>query len=294
MAHTEIVVIGGGPAGLQAALSLGRIHRTVVVLDDGHYRNSTVRHMHNVLGADGTSPERFRARAREQLDAYETVALRREQASEIVQGDDGFAVRLTGGDVVDARAVILATGVRDELPAVAGLQDLWGGRAAQCPFCHAHEFAGGRFAILGLAPAAHLAPLLAPVAGSVTVLPLATDETEAPAGLTVAGSAVVGMRDTGSAVEVTLADGGLETVDVVFAVPALRQRAPFAARLGLELTSSGCVRVDEFQRTSLPGVFASGDMAHQSAYPMPMASVMAAAASGQLAASAATMHLLLS
>ena len=128
-------------------------------------------------------------------------------------------------------------------------------------------------AILGLAPAAHLAPLLAPVAGSVTVLPLATDETEAPAGLTVAGSAVVGMRDTGSAVEVTLADGGLETVDVVFAVPALRQRAPFAARLELELTSSGCVRVDEFQRTSLPGLFAAGDMAQQSAYPMPMASV---------------------
>jgi thioredoxin reductase len=294
MAHPEIVIIGGGPAGLQAALSLGRIHRTAVVLDDGQYRNASVSHMHNVLGADGTAPQDFRARAREQLDEYETVAVRREQASEVTQDDGGFVVRLAGGQVVHARALILATGVRDELPAVPGLQALWGRRAAQCPFCHAHEFAGGRFGILGLAAATHLAPMLSPVAGSITVLPLSAEAAQAPTGLSVAGSAVVGMRDTGAAVEVTLADGRVETVDVVFAVPTLRQRAPFAERLGLEFNPSGCVRVDEFHRASQPGVFAAGDMAHQATYPMPMASVVAAAAAGQLAASAATMHLLMS
>lgn len=294
MAQTDILIIGGGPAGLQAALSLGRIHRDAVLLDDGRYRNAMVSHMHNVLGADGAAPDDFRARAREQLGAYDTVSARGEQATGIEQDASGFVTRLSDGDDLHSRAVILATGVRDELPAIPGLDAIWGGRAAQCPFCHAHEFAGGRFGILGLGPAAHLSLMLSPLAGSVVALPLAEERGEAPAGLPVAGSPVVGMRDTGSAVELTLADGGVEHVDVVFAVPTLRQRAPFAEQLGLELNDSGCVRVDEFQRTSVPGVLAAGDMAHLPAYPLPMASVVSAAAAGQLAASTATMHLLTS
>jgi thioredoxin reductase len=294
MAHTEVLIVGGGPAGLQAALSLGRIHRDAIVLDDGRYRNAMVSHMHNVLGADGTAPDDFRARAREQVAAYGTVSIRGEQATEIAHDANGLVTRLTDGDVLHSRAVILATGVRDELPAVPGLEEIWGARAAQCPFCHAHEFAGGRFGILGLGAAAHLSPMLRPLADSIVALPLPGEEDEAPAGLVVADSSVVSLRDTGSAVEVTLADGGVEQVDVLFAVPTLRQRAPFAEQLGLELNDSGCVRVDEFQRTSVPGVFAAGDMAHLPAYPMPMASVVSATAAGQLAASAATMHLLTS
>lgn len=294
MVHTGIVIIGGGPAGLQAALSLGRIHRDAVLLDDGRYRNATVSHMHNVLGADGTAPGDFRARAREQLDAYDTVSAHSASAIEIAPDATGFVTRLSDGGVLHSRALILATGVRDELPAVPGLEALWGGRAAQCPFCHAHEFAGGRFGVLGLGPAAHLAPMLAPLAGSIVALPLAGEPAGPPAAVRVAGSAVVGMRETGSVVEVTLADGGVEHVDVVFAVPTLRQRSPFAEQLGLELNDSGCVRVDEFQRTSVPGVFAAGDMAHLPAYPLPMASVVSATAAGLLAASGATMHLLTS
>jgi thioredoxin reductase len=290
---TEFLVVGGGPAGLQAALSLGRVHRDVVLLDDGRYRNATVRHMHNVLGADGTPPEEFRRRVREELAAYETVAVRDVGATSLT-GDatTGFVAHLGDGARVWARAVVLATGVRDELPDVPGLEELWGGRAAQCPFCHAHEFAGGRYGILGLGPAAHLSAILAPVAGSVVVVPLADEGGARLPDGSSAGPSVAGMRDTGSAVEVALADGSVEVVDVVFTVPALRQRSPLAAELGLELNESGCVRVDAFQRTSVHGVFAAGDMAHQRAHPMPMASVIAAAAAGQLAASAALMHVL--
>jgi thioredoxin reductase len=290
---TEFLVVGGGPAGMQAALSLGRVHRDVVLLDDGRYRNATVRHMHNVLGADGTPPTEFRKRVREELAAYDTVTVRDVGATSLA-GDatTGFVVHLGDGTDLRARAVVLATGVRDELPDVPGLEQLWGGRAAQCPFCHAHEFAGGRFGILGLGAAAHLSAMLAPIAGSVVVLPLGDEGgAQLPDG-SPAGASVTGMRDTGSAVEVALADGSVEVVDVVFTVPTLRQRSPLAAALDLELNESGCVRVDAFQRTSVAGVFAAGDMAHQPAYPMPMASVVAAAAAGQLAAAAALMHVL--
>lgn len=286
---TDILIVGGGPAGLQAALTVGRVHRDAVLLDDGRYRNATVAHMHNLIGADGTPPEEFRSRAREELAAYGTIRLSSERASGIVSADGGFAVTLAHGAVVRSRAVVLATGVRDELPPVPGLAQMWGGRVAHCPFCHAHEFAGGRFAVLGAATAAHLSRMLAPIAGSVVVLPLVGDEVD---GGPADHPPVSGMRDTGAALEVTLADGSVEMVDVAFVAPALRQRSDLPALLGLELNASGCVRVDEFQRTSVPGVLAAGDMAHLAAYPMPMASVASATAAGQLAASAAIMHLL--
>ncbi|MGA8046230.1 MAG: NAD(P)/FAD-dependent oxidoreductase [Dermatophilaceae bacterium] len=286
---TDIVIVGGGPAGLQAALTVGRVHREAVLLDDGRYRNAAVAHMHNLIGADGTTPEEFRSRARRELAAYETIRLLNEGASGIVAAEGGFVTTLAGGGVVRSRAVVLATGVRDELPPVPGLAQVWGGRVAHCPFCHAHEFAGGRFGILGTATATHLSRMLAPVAGSVVVLPLEGDEAD---GRPVDQPTVVGMRDTGAALEVTLADDSVEVVDVAFVAPALRQRSDLPALLGLEPNPSGCVRVDEFQRTSVPGVLAAGDMAHLPAYPMPMASVASATAAGQLAASAAIMHLL--
>ena len=286
---TDILIVGGGPAGLQAALSVGRVHRDAVLLDDGRYRNANVAHMHNLIGADGTPPEEFRNRARTELAAYETIGQSSGRASGVVVADGGFVTTLDGGEVIRSRAVILATGVRDELPPVPGLDEVWGGRVAHCPFCHAHEFAGGRFGILGTAAAGHLSVMLAPIAGSVTVLPLAGDETD---GRPVDRATVAGMRDTGTALEVSLTDGSVESVDVAFVVPALRQRSHLPELLGLELNPSGCVRVDEFQRTSVPGVLAAGDMAHLAAYPMPMASVASATAAGQLAASAAIMHLL--
>jgi thioredoxin reductase len=286
---SDIIVVGGGPAGLQAALSVGRVHRSAVLLDDGRYRNASVSHMHNLIGADGTPPEEFRARARAELSAYETVRVLSARATEVVAGDGGFATTLEGGAVVRSRAVVLATGVHDELPPVPGLAQVWGGRVAHCPFCHAHEFAGGRFGILGIAPAAHLSVMLAPIAGSVVVLPLEGDEAD---GSSSDRPAVVGMRDTGTALEVTMADGTVEVVDVAFVAPVLRQRSELPGLLGLDLNPSGCVRVDEFQRTSRPGVLAAGDMAHLPAYPMPMASVASATAAGQLAASAAIMHLM--
>ena len=289
---TDILIVGGGPAGLQAALTVARVHRQAVLLDDGRYRNASVAHMHNIIGADGTPPHDFRARAQAELAGYDTVATRPVSARAIRESETGFAADLSDGTRLTARVVILATGVSDELPPIPGLDEVWGGRVAHCPFCHAHEFAGGRIGILGTAPAAHLGALLAPVAGSVIVLPLEGDSARAADGAHVARSHVVGMRDTGSSLDLTLADGSVESVDVAFVATALRQRSELPAQLGLELNDSGCVRVDELQRTSLPGVLAAGDMAHVPALPMPMASVATAIAAGQLAASAAIMHLL--
>ncbi len=291
--HTDVAIIGGGPAGLQAALTLGRVHRDAVVFDDHTYRNAKVSHMHNVVTHDGTPPAEFRATARAQLGDYDTIAVRDVGVTDVAEADGGFRLMLTDDSVLTAEAVILATGVRDELPSVDGLDDLWGDLAAHCPFCHAHEFSGGRMAILGAEPAPHLASMLGPIGSELLVL---TQGESLPGtwsgGAAVRAEKVLRLERRDGGVQVRFTEGADEQVAAIFVAPTIRQSAPFAERLGLEFNASGCVRVDEFGRSSLPGVFCAGDMAHVPALPMPAASVIAAAAAGQMAAAAAVKHVM--
>lgn len=150
----DAIVIGAGPAGLQAALTLGRMHRSALLLDSGEYRNGTVLHMHNMIGADGAPPAEFRATARAELAAYDDVEIREAAATSVSGVADAFVVGLSDGSVVEGRRVILATGVADDLPDVPGLQGLWGTVAFSCPFCDGHEHAGKAIGILGAAPRA--------------------------------------------------------------------------------------------------------------------------------------------
>ena len=291
---TDVAVVGGGPAGLQAALTVARVHRRVTLFDDGRYRNASVAHMHNVASHDGTPPAQFRATARAELAAYDTVEVR-EQRVDSVETMEGGGVRLTAADgsVLTAATVVLATGLRDELPAVDGLAELWGDLVAACPFCHGHEAAGRRVGILGAAAAPHQSRLLAPVAGRLVVLPHEEDApTDLPEGVEVVTGRVVRAERDGDEVLLTTEDGRQERVAALFVAPRFVQAAPFAEQLGLELNPSGCVRVDELGRTSVPGVHAGGDLAHVAALPMPMVSVVQALAAGQLAASGALMGLL--
>lgn len=284
----SVVVVGGGPAGLQAALTLGRVHRDVLLLDAGEGRNAPATSMHNLLTRDGTPPAEFRRLAHADLAAYPTVEVRSARASAVTEvsdpqpGGTRFRVELEDGAPVSARRLILATGVRDELPGVPGLSALWGDLVAHCPFCHGHEFAGRKVAVLGAGPAGHLPALLAPVASEIVVL--TNGETlSTPLDMPVVQDPVAELRRHGDGVRVELSSG--ESLDVagVFVGTALKQSAPFADQLGLELNPSGCVRVDQFGRTSSLGVYAVGDMAHVPALPMPMATVAQALAAGALA-----------
>ncbi|MDF1604374.1 NAD(P)/FAD-dependent oxidoreductase [Nocardioides sp. YIM 152315] len=270
----DAVVIGGGPAGLQATLTLARVHRRVLMLDSGSYRNDPARHMHNVVTHDGTPPADFRAAAQKELAAYDTATIRADAATAVAVYGDGFRVEI-GAEDVTTRGVVLATGVRDTLPDRPGLAELFGDVVAHCPFCHGHEFAGKPVAVVG--SAAHLVGIMTPVASSVTMV----DE-----------ESVARFERTDDGVRIVLADGTTTEYGGAFVATQLQQSAPFAEQLGLTLLPSGCVEIDVMGRTSLPGVHAAGDMAHLAALPMPMASVLTAAASGQIAASALVAHLL--
>ena len=293
----DAVVIGGGPAGLQAALTLGRMHRSVVLLDSGEYRNAPAEHLHNFLTHDGTPPADLRAAARAELAAYPTVTVRDERALAVEKAEAGFRVRTPDGDLA-ARRVVLATGLRDTLPAKPGLAELFGTVAAHCPFCHGHEYAGSHVGILGDGPhALRLALMALPIAGRVTVLAdggeldRATAEVLAAAGVEVRPEPVTGFCRSATGATVTLAAGPAEELGGVLVTTTLTQSAPFAEQLGLELLPSGCVRVDDLSRTSRPGVLAAGDLAHTDQLPMPMATVLTGAAAGLRAAATVVQEL---
>ncbi|GAA2240858.1 hypothetical protein GCM10010413_48750 [Promicromonospora sukumoe] len=286
----DAVVIGGGPAGLQAALTLGRMHRRVLLLDSGEYRNATAEHMHNVVTNDGRAPAEFRSVARSELAAYATVTVREGSATAVAPDGAGFRVEVDG-EHLSTRGVVLATGLRDTLPSIPGLEPLFGTVAAVCPYCHGHELSGKPVAVLGNGPhVARVAFLLERIASRLTVLADGGDldaDTRAllaDAGVPVRPEPVKELVRTADGARVVLADGPDEEVGGIFVAAEFGQRAPFAEQLGLTLLPSGAVEVDAMARTSLAGVFAAGDMAHTAAMPGPMASVLMAAASGQLAA----------
>ncbi len=209
-------------------------------------------HMHNVVANDGTPPDEFRASARRQLAAYGSVTLRSDRILDVEALEGAFRLTSACAAVIEANVVILATGVRDELPAIDGLDDLWGDLVAACPFCPRR----GR-------------PGRSPVRG----------DRRAPAGRR--GPTRGRWRGGSPRGRVDRTRRGPLRRHHPAPAGAVRRAAGSGAR------PSGCVRVDELGRTSHPGVFAAGDLAHLPGLPMPMASVVMAAAAGQLAASAA-------
>jgi len=284
----DVIVIGAGPAGLQAALTLGRMHRSVLLLDSGEYRNGPVRHMHNIIANDGTSPAAFRRVARKQLSEYTSVETASGSVSTVEKTDDGFVVTFPDGCTEQASRLLLATGMVDELPEIAGLAELWGVRAFSCPFCDGHEFSGQTIGLLGSSAAfPHLVGMLSRIVERIVVfdadaLPNEQRDALEKAGVTLHAAAATAVTETEDGVRVTTGD----TVDVAglfVAVAGSHQRAPFAAQLGLGMLPSGAIEVDDFGHTSVPGVWAAGDIAHRPSLPGPMVSVIAAAAAGQLA-----------
>ena len=290
----EVVVIGGGPAGLQAALTLGRVHRRTLLLDSGAYRNGPAEHMHNFLGFDGMPPAELRAAARKNLEAYETVEVRDVCADRAAREGDAFRVDLADGGSVRTRGLILATGLRDTLPEKPGLGELWGSVVAQCPFCHGHEMAGRPVAILGAEESgAHLAGIMMPVAGGLTALADGEEVDPAmPDGVRIRPEPVTGFTRTDDGVRVGFEGAEDEEYAGVLVTTGFTQAAPFAEQLELTMLDSGCVEIDGMGRTSVPGVHAAGDMAHTATMAMPLASVLTAAGSGLVAASAMTAYLL--
>jgi thioredoxin reductase len=293
MEDFDVAVIGAGSAGLQAGLTLGRMRRHVAVFSTEHFRNDSAARMHNFLGHDGRPPAELRQAARRDLDRYPTVHFVEQEVTSVDDRTDGFVLTMRGdAGPLRVRRVILATGVRDSLPNIPGLTELFGDVVAHCPYCHGYEFADAPVAILGATPhVPMLAALVERIATDITVLADATLPEQALAdALTRMGVKVLPDRVTEvrrgerQAVRVHFADGATAEFGGMFVAPSWSQAAPFAQQLGLETAALGGVIIDAMGRTSRGGVYAAGDTAHHRELPMPLASVLTAAAAGLVAA----------
>lgn len=281
----DVVIAGGGPAGLSAALALGRARRRVLLCDAGAPRNAAASQLHNFVTRDGTPPAEFRRIGRAQLEAYPSVTTR-EVRIDAITGEPGAYVVDLGGETVRARRVILCVGMIDEVPDRPGFRAHWGRSIVQCPYCHGWEVQERRFGYL-VPAAAWLEWALFLRGWSREVTAFTDGRFEVPAdvrsrlttgGVMIEERAIRGLVGEGSLEAVELVDGARVPCEVLFARPPQRQ-TPLVTGLGLELDEHGLVKVNERMESSRPGIFAAGDLAT-----MAQGAILAAAAGTQAAA----------
>lgn len=289
----DVVVVGTGPAGLSAALTLGRARRPTLLIDGGPGRNAPSEGVHNFLTRDGIAPAELRSSALEQLTAYPAVQIRTASADRVQAADGEFDLALAGGDRVRTRRLLLATGVLDDLPAILGLAERWGRSVVHCPYCHGWERRDLPLAVLvldddGVRQAIHLrrfSPDVVVCLGNGFELNQEHRELLAVRDITVVDKALVGVEGAGDSLQwLVFADGSRLARSALFVHGQVRQRSDLAAQLGCRILDDGAVEINDLGQTSTPGVYAAGDMARRPALPVAGAQVILAAAEGTLAA----------
>jgi thioredoxin reductase len=292
----DVVIVGGGPAGLSAALALGRARKRVLVCDSGPRRNAAARHIHNFVTRDGTPPEEFRRTARQQLGAYSNVELR-ELHVDVISATRGAFQVASSTETVEARRILLCTGMVDEMPPIEGFRELWGASIFQCPYCHGWEVQDRRWGYFAHAKdAQHVVPFTIKLRSWTRDVVLFTGGTfeigeEERGKLDSAGvrletaalARLLGREGRIEAVELT--NGARVPCDALFAHPPQRQ-VDLIRALGPQLDDDGYVRVDpQSRQTSLPGIYAAGDLTTR------MQGAVLAAALGVQAAAALNLEL---
>ncbi|MFD2840449.1 NAD(P)/FAD-dependent oxidoreductase [Populibacterium corticicola] len=283
----DTVIVGGGAAGLSAALLLGRARRRVLVIDSGSPRNRFAAHMHGVLGNEGTRPEVFVENGREEAASY-GVQFRNGLVDSVDETERGLRIILTDRTVHEARSLIVATGITDRLPDIPGLAERWGTSILHCPYCHGWEVRDQRLGVLATSPASlHQAQLVRQWSEHITLFSAALGDLDAATvarlrsrDVEIVTSPVVEVLGNGDQVTgVRTQDGQEFPLEAVFTAGTPVPHDNFLKSLNLTRAEmpfglGSFIEVDPTGKTSHPRVWAIGNVVN------PMASVPMAVGAG--------------
>lgn len=290
----DVLIVGGSHAGLSAAMALGRMSRSALIVDAGEPRNSASKHANNFTGADGLNPNELRNKAKTDLEKYDSISWAEAQVTKVVKKSHYFEIELEQGQAFIVRKVILAYGILDQLPSIKGLQDMWGDKVFHCPYCHGFEFKDKKIGLLGSEHVIeHMLPMMANLSQHILVFTqgdeqLAEDFIETlNIKITRINTPVMEVSEQQNGISARLTDQTEIELDALLVAPSIPfvMKSNIAEALACELTDLGLIKTFEMGATSIAGVYAAGDISSL------QQSVAGAIASGQLAGSGAVFDL---
>lgn len=283
----DVIIVGGSYAGLQAAMTLGRALRRVLVIDGAEPCNKQTPHSHNFLTRDGETPAAIAAKAKEQLEQYATVSFFNDKAVYGMPYNNGFEIGTLSGKSFTARKILFASGIKDTMPAIPGFAKCWGISVLHCPYCHGYEVRNQPTGILANGDSAfEFGKLINNWTDQLTVFTngkstLTDDQLmkfKARQIAIVESEVKEIIHQNGHITKLLFADGSTVEIAALYARLPFTQHCQIPQQLGCGLTESGLIKVNEFGRTAIPGIYAAGDCITQ------MRSVAFAVSTGMFAA----------
>lgn len=287
MTDYDVLIVGGGAAGLSAALVLSRARRKVLVVDAGEPRNAPAAHMHGFLSRDGLPPAELLALGREEVQGYGSEILAG-TVTELVPSGPGFWVLLSDGRRVSTRRLLVATGLRDELPSIPGLADRWAKDVLHCPYCHGYEARDEQLGVLGGAPdTVRYAQIVRQWTKDVVLFvpagfltPLQRTELVARSIGIIEGDIARVLTENDQLRGVEMGDGSVIARDALFVPPRFIPNNDLLVGLGCQIDDTGWAVKNSTGQTTVPGVWIAGNVAN------PRAQVITAAGEGSAVAMA--------
>lgn len=263
----DVIIIGGSYAGLSAGMSLGRSLRKVLIIDSGKPCNQQTPYSHNFLTQDGKTPKEITEAAKEQVSKYETVHFYNGKVMKTFKNSGSFEVETDKGEKFSAKKIILASGVKDQIPDIEGFAECWGITVIHCPYCHGYEVKGKKTGILSNGDLAfEFSKLIFNLSKNLTLFTngestLDEEQTEKfnqNKINIVEGEIQRIVHENGQIQKVILKDGSEKELEALYAKIPFEQNID-TEDLQLELTEHGFIKIDHFHKTSTDGVFACGD-----------------------------------
>ncbi|UZJ63888.1 NAD(P)/FAD-dependent oxidoreductase [Sphingobacterium sp. KU25419] len=264
----DVIIIGGSYAGLSAAMALGRSLRNVLIIDNGQPCNKQTPHSHNFLTQDGKTPQEISTLAKKQVEKYETVKFYNGLAKSGTKTENGFEITTDTNNKFTAKKLIFATGLKDTMPDIKGFAECWGISVIHCPYCHGYEYRNKNTAIIANgAKAFHLASLINNLTDKLTILTNGKADFDAEQtdklkkhNIKIVEAKIIELEhNKGNIQNVVFNDNSKISFDAAYAAIPFKQHSDIPEKLDCELTEQGYIKVDNFQKTTVEGVFACGD-----------------------------------